>query len=52
MEFLDEEKVRSLLTYEALIPGVEQALISLSLGKTQQPVRTILRIAEHEGSSR
>jgi ornithine cyclodeaminase/alanine dehydrogenase-like protein (mu-crystallin family) len=49
MEFLDEEKVRSLLTWEALIPAVEQALIHLSLGKTQQPVRTILRIAEHEG---
>jgi ornithine cyclodeaminase/alanine dehydrogenase-like protein (mu-crystallin family) len=49
MEFLDEKKVRSLLTYEALIPAVERALISLSLGKTQQPVRTILRIAEHEG---
>ncbi|MGD0366116.1 MAG: ornithine cyclodeaminase family protein [Acidobacteriaceae bacterium] len=49
MEFLDEEKVRSLLTWEALIPAVEQALVNLSLGKTQQPVRTILRIAEHEG---
>jgi ornithine cyclodeaminase/alanine dehydrogenase-like protein (mu-crystallin family) len=49
MEYLDEEKVRSLLTWEALIPAVEHALISLSLGKTQQPVRTILRIAEQEG---
>jgi ornithine cyclodeaminase/alanine dehydrogenase-like protein (mu-crystallin family) len=49
MQFLDEEKVRSLLTWEALIPAVERALIHLSNGKTQQPVRTILSIAEHEG---
>ncbi|MGC2301413.1 MAG: ornithine cyclodeaminase family protein [Acidobacteriaceae bacterium] len=49
MQFLDEETVRSLLTYEALIPAIERALIHLSLGKTQQPVRSILRIADHEG---
>ncbi len=49
MEFLDEDKVRSLLTWEALIPAIEQALVHLSAGKTQQPVRTVLRIAEHEG---
>ena len=49
MEFLDEEKVRSLLTWESLIPAVERALMNLSLGKIQQPVRTVLRIAEHEG---
>lgn len=47
MEFLDEEKVRSLLTWESLIPAVERALTNLSLGKIQQPVRTVLRIAEH-----
>ncbi len=49
MEFLDEEKVRSLLTWESLIPAVERALTNLSLGKVQQPVRTVLRIAQHEG---
>lgn len=49
MQFLDEERVRSLLTYEALLPAIERALTNLSNGKTQQPVRTILRIAEHEG---
>jgi len=47
MEFLDEAKVRSLLTYESLIPAVERALMNLSLGKIQQPVRTVLRVAEH-----
>ena len=49
MEFLDEEKVRSLLTYEGLIPAVERALTDLSLGKVQQPVRTVLRVADHHG---
>ena len=49
MEYFDEEKVRSLLTWEALIPAVERALIDLSLGKIQQPVRSILRVAEHDG---
>ena len=49
MEFLDEAKVRSLLTYEALLPAVERALTDLSLGKIQQPVRTVLRVADYEG---
>ncbi len=49
MEFLDEAKVRSLLTYEALLPAVERALVDLSAGKIQQPVRTVLRVAQHEG---
>lgn len=44
MQFLDETTVRSLLTYEALIPAVERALTNLSAGKIQQPVRTILRV--------
>ena len=49
MEYLDEEKVRSLLSYQALMPAVERALIALSQGKVQQPVRTVLRVAEPEG---
>lgn len=49
MEYLDEEKVRSLLTYEALIPAVERALIDLSAGKIQQPVRSVLRVPDHQG---
>jgi thiomorpholine-carboxylate dehydrogenase len=46
MRFLDEEKVRSLLTYESLIPAIERALTNLSTGKIQQPLRTVLRIPE------
>lgn len=49
MQYLDEEAVRSLLTYHTLIPAVEQALAALSSGKIQQPVRTVMRIAEHDG---
>lgn len=49
MQFLDEEKVRKLLTCESLIPAVERALINLSTGKIQQPIRTVLRIPAHEG---
>jgi hypothetical protein len=35
MEYLAEETVRSLLTWEDLIPAVERALIDLSAGKIQ-----------------
>ena len=49
MEYLNEDEVRRRLTYAALLPEVERALVNLSLGRTQQPVRTVLRIAEHEG---
>lgn len=49
VKFLDEGIVASLLTYEALIPEVERALMDLSLGKMRQPVRSMLRVQEHEG---
>lgn len=49
MKYLDEEAVRSLLTYEALIPAVERALIDLSAGRIRQPVRSILPVPEHGG---
>lgn len=49
MEFLDETEVRSLLTYEALLPAVERALVDLSAKRIQQPVRTVLRIPAQDG---
>ncbi len=49
MEFLTEDQVRSVLTYEALLPAIERALIDLSAGRIQQPVRSILSIPEHSG---
>jgi thiomorpholine-carboxylate dehydrogenase len=49
VEYLDEEKVRRVLTYEALIPAMERALQDLSLGRIQQPLRSVLRVAGHDG---
>ena len=48
MEFLDETQVRSLLTWEELFPAIERALVGLSAGTIQQPVRTVLRIGATE----
>jgi len=49
MLILDEAQVCRHLTYEALIPALEQALIRFSTGEITQPVRTILPVAEHNG---
>ncbi len=49
MLHLDEEQVRSLLSYEELIPAMEQALIRFSSGDILQPVRSLVRIPEHDG---
>lgn len=49
MEYLNEEQVRACLSYPVLIPAVEQALMDLSLGRIQQPVRSVLRLPEHHG---
>lgn len=49
MEYLNEETVRSHLTYEELLPAMEQALIGLSTGRVLQPVRSVMRIPDDEG---
>ena len=49
MLHLTEEQIGQLLTYEELIPAMEQALIRFSAGEVQQPVRSILRVPEHDG---
>jgi thiomorpholine-carboxylate dehydrogenase len=41
--YIAEEEVRSLLTWEALIPAVRRALIDFSAGEVDQPPRSILR---------
>jgi ornithine cyclodeaminase/alanine dehydrogenase-like protein (mu-crystallin family) len=41
--YIAEHEVRSLLTWEALIPAIRQALIDYSAGKVDQPPRLILR---------
>lgn len=47
--YIAEEEVRQLLTYEALIPAIRQALIDYSAGKVDQPPRMILRSNHAEG---
>jgi len=47
--YLSEQDVRSVLTYEALIPAIRQALIDYSAGLVVQPARTILRAGNDEG---
>jgi ornithine cyclodeaminase/alanine dehydrogenase-like protein (mu-crystallin family) len=49
MLHLTEDQIRPLLTYEELIPAMEQVLIRFSAGEIQQPVRSILRVPEHDG---
>jgi len=45
----DEQKVRALLSYDALIPAIRQALMDFSAGRVQQPVRTIVPVSSHGG---
>jgi ornithine cyclodeaminase/alanine dehydrogenase-like protein (mu-crystallin family) len=45
----DEEQVRGLLSYDALIPAIRQALMDFSAGRLQQPVRTIVPVTSHGG---
>ncbi len=49
MRYLSEDQIRPLLSYEVLIPAVQQALIDLSSGKIRQPLRSILHVPEHQG---
>jgi ornithine cyclodeaminase/alanine dehydrogenase-like protein (mu-crystallin family) len=49
MLILDEAQVRRHLTYEALIPALEQALIRFSTGEIAQPVRNVLPAPWHRG---
>ena len=45
----DEEQVRALLSYDALIPAIRQALMDFSAGRVQQPLRTIVPVTAHGG---
>lgn len=47
--YIPEQEVRAVLTYEALIPAIRQALIDYSAGLVDQPARTILRSGHAEG---
>ncbi len=47
--YVSEQEVRAVLTYEALIPAIRQALIDYSAGRVNQPPRMILRAGNAEG---
>jgi thiomorpholine-carboxylate dehydrogenase len=47
--YISEHEVRSVLTYQALIPAIRQALIDYSAGNVVQPARTVLRAGNAEG---
>jgi thiomorpholine-carboxylate dehydrogenase len=47
--YISEHEVRDVLTYAALVPAIQQALIDYSAGKVEQPARTILRAGNAEG---
>jgi ornithine cyclodeaminase/alanine dehydrogenase-like protein (mu-crystallin family) len=47
--YISEAEVRAVLTYDALIPAIRQALIDFSAGKVIQPPRTILRAGNAAG---
>jgi ornithine cyclodeaminase/alanine dehydrogenase-like protein (mu-crystallin family) len=44
---LDEDKIRTALRYETLIPTMTRALAAFSTGRVTQPVRTILGVPAH-----
>ena len=47
--YVTESDVRAVLTYEALIPAIRQALTDYSAGRVEQPARMILRAGNAEG---
>ena len=49
MTFLPEERVAQLLDIEELLVTLEQALKDFSAGQVNQPLRSVLRIPEHDG---
>jgi thiomorpholine-carboxylate dehydrogenase len=49
--YTSEHEVRAVLTYQALIPAIRQALVDYSVGLVDQPARTILRAGNAEGQN-
>lgn len=49
ISFLDESRVRELLTMADLIPAMTMALADLSSGNAVQPVRTVVPVEAHRG---
>jgi thiomorpholine-carboxylate dehydrogenase len=47
--YIPEDEIRKVLTYEALIPTIRQALIDYSNGSVEQPLRSVLRVKDQAG---
>jgi ornithine cyclodeaminase/alanine dehydrogenase-like protein (mu-crystallin family) len=47
--FIGEDQVRELITYRELIAALREALKAYSAGQVQQPLRSVLRIADGAG---
>jgi thiomorpholine-carboxylate dehydrogenase len=43
---LNDPEIARVLTYDRLIPAMEQALVAFSAGQVTQPVRTMIRVEE------
>jgi thiomorpholine-carboxylate dehydrogenase len=48
MLMLTEQDVARVLTWDALIPAMEQALIAFSAGRVTQPVRNVITVEENK----
>jgi ornithine cyclodeaminase/alanine dehydrogenase-like protein (mu-crystallin family) len=48
--YIPENQLRAVLTYEALIPAIRQALIDYSSGKVEQPLRQVMRVKDKIGN--
>jgi thiomorpholine-carboxylate dehydrogenase len=48
MLMLSEQDVARVLTWDALIPAMEQALIAFSAGRVTQPVRNVITVEENK----
>jgi thiomorpholine-carboxylate dehydrogenase len=49
LRFLSEDEVRAVLTYEALIPAIREALTEYSAGRVVQPLRTVMAVPPQAG---
>jgi len=47
--FLTEDQVRAALSYDDLIPAIREALKNFSAGRVVQPLRSVMKVVEHDG---
>jgi thiomorpholine-carboxylate dehydrogenase len=47
--FVNEDRVREMLSNDDLIPAIRRALMDFSVGRVVQPVRSVMSVVEHAG---